>query len=71
MAVKLISKVKYYSSKRLFLRNKLQNVFTILYVQYMEEDIQNYSPTVMFNGTPCFVRFVVLSILSGEMNQEG
>ena len=23
----------------------------------MEEDIQNYSPTVMFRGTPCILSF--------------
>ena len=38
-----------YLRKRFFLRNKLQKVSVI---QNMEEDIQNYSPTVMFRGTP-------------------
>jgi len=36
--------VKHFFKKR----NKLQKV-----IQYVEEDIQNYSPTVMFRGTPC------------------
>ena len=26
---------------------------SLLVIQNMEEDIQNYSPTVMFRGTPC------------------
>ena len=33
-----------------FKKNELQKVFNIL--QYSEEGIQNYSPTVLFCGTP-------------------
>ena len=28
----------------------------------MKEDISNYSPTVMFRGTPCSLRYMYLSI---------
>ena len=27
----------------------------------MEEDILNYSPTVMFRGTPCIYRFIIIN----------
>ena len=31
---------------------------SLLYlIQHMKEDIQNYSPTVMFRGTPCMSEF--------------
>ena len=52
---KIDFKVKY---SRIIIR--LKDFFTkktakiLLYIiQYMEEDIQNYSPNVMFRGTPC------------------
>ena len=31
-------------------------------MKYMEEDIQNYSPTVMFRGTPCIKDTVAISL---------
>ena len=43
---------KIYFSKRLF--NLINCTKSLQYIiQYMEEDIQNYSSTVMFRWTPC------------------
>ena len=37
----------------------MKNVISLRpYYQIMEEDILNYSPTVMFRGTPC-IRFEI------------
>ena len=41
----------------------------------MEEDIQNYSPTVMFRGTPCIsaafnIIFVIFAIGGFKKNRE-
>ena len=35
----------------------------------MEEDILNYLPTVMFRGTPCISRYVIIiDVRLGELN---
>jgi len=49
---KIYLKVKYR-----YLFNEINCKRTLIYqIQNMEENIQNYSPTVMFRGTPCILK---------------
>ena len=37
----------------------------------MEEDIQNYSTTVMFRGTPCILKTEVFKFIESELLKAG
>ena len=64
---KIDFKVKYIQTNDFFNKMNCKKPLISL-IQYMENDIQNYSPTVMFRGTPCISRNIISILTSNIFN---